>query len=324
MKRAIIIFSAVLLITAAASAYTLSGTISGGVSLGGITYVYAVSTDTSSSTMFYIGLAILGNGNYAVLNVPQGEYVLFAYQDRDNNLLPSPNDYYGFYGDTLPEVLSVAQNMNGLNIAIAPFPLTFIQGTISYASADTGLTIVQISTVPDFTDMAYFSILLDSTGTGEYTAYADSGTYYVRAFMDKDLNFQYTPELEPMGYYGYPNAPIPVYVSPGNSASGVDIVMYVGVDKQVKRTPEKFDIYPAFPNPFNGQTQFSFNLRESSEVKVELFDIRGNLLSVIADGIFPAGMNRLKADMKSYPSGVYFINISGAGLSSTQKIMLLK
>ena len=224
MGKKTVIIALILSITAFTlplSAYTLSGDISGGVFLGGITYIYAISTDFSGGVpAFYIGIALLGTGGYFVLGVPTGDYLLLAYQDRDGNLLPSVDDYMGYYGEGLPEIITVEGDMSDLDIEISPLPFTTITGTLSYGGSNAGLTILQSAVDPQFENVQNFSFLIDSTGSGDYTVFADSGLYYVRAFMDLDLNFQYSPD-DPMGYYGDPGPPQVVDVT-GGSADNID------------------------------------------------------------------------------------------------------
>ncbi len=226
MKKIIIIglLTAVLLSTAVpASAYTLSGSISGGVFLGGITYVIAVSFDSASYEM-YLGLVLFGNGSYRITDIPAGQCIIVAFQDRDNNVQPSTGDYFGWYGQQLPEIVNVTGNMSNLDIQIAPLPTTQIAGAITYNGPLTGLTLVEAATDPQFTQNQFYSIVLDSTGNGAYTVFLDPGVYYVRAFLDSNLNLAYDPG-EPYGYYGYPGAPASVNVT-SVPAQGIDFALY--------------------------------------------------------------------------------------------------
>ncbi len=434
-----------------ANSYTLSGDISGGVFLGGITYIYAVSTEfTGTVPAFYIGMALLGNGYYAVLGVPEGDYIMFAYQDRDYNLIPSANDYYGFYGDTLPEILTVTGNTEDLDIEIAELPFTLITGSISYGGANTGLTYVQAAADPMFTDIAYFSFILDTAGTGDYMMFADSGLYYVRTFMDLDFSFTLSAG-DPVGYYGYPNPPQIVDVT-GGSAQNIDMTLYDApnltvsaqpmvpqivipaqggtfnyvltitnngaaavfdawteavmpggtvygpilqrdmnmaaggqLTRQMNQSvpgsapagdyiyavktgyypfyiaaedeftfvknaamdalapsednwnlsgwdgqnvseitiPVRCELYPAYPNPFNGSAEIVFSLNQTVQVEIGIYNIQGRMVEQYK-GSFSAGDNRLQLNLTSQPSGIYFVNLQAGQASRTEKIVLQK
>ena len=234
--KVLLIIIALALLPALSFAFTLSGNIDGGVFLGGITYIYAVPLEfTGGIPEFAIGLAPLGTGPYAVLAVDAGDYILFAYQDRDNNLIPSADDYFGYYGEVIPEIVTVNGNMSGLDIEIAPLPFTLIEGTIAYNGMNSGLTLVQAAADPEFTEITNFSIVLDFTGAGAYSMFTDPGQYYLRAFMDLDANLEYS-EGDPGGYYGYPGTPVLVDVT-GGSASGIDFDVFDPMNLAVNLTP---------------------------------------------------------------------------------------
>ena len=231
-----LIIVVVMLFSASSFAYTLSGDIDGGVWFGGITYIYAVSLEfTGGIPEFAIGLALFGTGPYSILGVDEGNYILFAYQDRDYNLIPSAEDYFGYYGTWLPEIVAVSGNMNNMDIEIAPLPVTLIEGSVAYGGSSEGLTLMEAASDPDFENVEYFSILLDFTGNGDYIIFAEPGDYYVRSYMDVDFSFTYNVD-DPMGYYGFPDAPQIVSFG-GGGASGIDITMYDPMDLSVSLNP---------------------------------------------------------------------------------------
>ncbi len=221
-----VILVMLLIITTAisADAYTLSGDISGGVFFGGITYVFALSIDFIGGIEYYIGIVLFGIGPYSIFDVPQGEYILAAFQDCDYSMMPSQGDYYGFYGGRLPTILEVTGNTSGLDIEIRPIPSMTIAGNIIYQGNNTGLTLLQAAVDTAFLDIQQYSIVMDSTGSGEYILFTDPGIYYIRGFMDLNLNFEFDDD-EPVGYYGFPNSPMPVDVT-GSNQNNIDFELY--------------------------------------------------------------------------------------------------
>jgi hypothetical protein len=296
-------------------AFTLSGNITGGVFLGGITYVYAVRVDSIAlPPEFGVGLALLGTGPYLVLNVNAGDYILFAYQDRDNNVLPSAGDYFGWYGDTLPEVVTVTGNTSGLNIEVNPTPILAINGTLTYNGTNTGLTILQAATDPDFQNIEHFSILLDSTGTGDYTILADSGTYFVRAFMDMDLSFSYT-QGDPMGYYGAPNVPNAVTIT-ATPAQNINFTIYDPVNVAITLTPVGIPTIPPAGGSFNYTVNIinQGNTPATFEAWIDVLLPNGNTIGpiLLRTLTLPAG-GGLTRNMSQFvpgsaPAGVYNYN----------------
>jgi hypothetical protein len=71
----------------------------------------------------------------------------------------------------------------------------------------------------------------------------------------------------------------------------------------------------AVPNPFVAATSLRFVLNESSPVRLEVFDVRGRLVSRVAAGVFPAGEHRITWDGRSVLGvvagpGVYLVRLT--------------
>ena len=221
------VFVALLLILAlstGAFGYTLSGSISGAQWFGGITYVYAIPLDITSLD-FYIGMALLGNGSYFIFNIPEGNYLLIAFQDQDGNLIPSLDDYTGFYGEGFPELLEITGNISGVDIEVAPLPFTTVTGLLSCPEGYFGPTYILAATDPEFQEIVHFGIPLTLDGNAEYTLFVDPGQYYVMAYLDADFNFS-PSAADPQTYYGAPGAPALVNVS-SSPAQNIDLPMAV-------------------------------------------------------------------------------------------------
>ena len=102
-----------------------------------------------------------------------------------------------------------------------------------------------------------------------------------------------------------------------------DITTVVGVDEEAIIV-DKFDLYPAFPNPFNPSTQLSFSVDSPSDIRVEIYDISGKLVDSIISGFFQSGLHIAHWNAKGYSSGMYFVHLIKGHQKLTQKVMLLK
>jgi hypothetical protein len=85
----------------------------------------------------------------------------------------------------------------------------------------------------------------------------------------------------------------------------------------------------AWPNPFNPSTRLSFQLPAPGRAALELIDLQGRRLRLLAAGDFPAGEQVLSWDGRdaagrALPSGVYWARLRGGGQSATCKLLLLK
>ncbi len=88
--------------------------------------------------------------------------------------------------------------------------------------------------------------------------------------------------------------------------------------------PDKLQLYPAYPNPFNPATQISFNLPQPQAVNLRVYDMAGREVAVLADGRKAAGTHRFSFGEAGLASGVYFVRLQVGSDIQTQKITLLK
>jgi len=87
-----------------------------------------------------------------------------------------------------------------------------------------------------------------------------------------------------------------------------------------------FELFQNFPNPFNPKTKFSYILKRKSRVLIKIYDIRGNEILTLDQGIVSEGFHEVLFDGSSYSSGIYFYRIeviSGKERFYDSKKMLL-
>jgi hypothetical protein len=84
-------------------------------------------------------------------------------------------------------------------------------------------------------------------------------------------------------------------------------------------------ILPNYPNPFNPSTSIPIELARSGNVTVEVVDLLGRRVAVLADGFKSAGRHVLQFEAGSLSSGMYVVRLrTDAGVMSSRKIMLVK
>ncbi len=101
---------------------------------------------------------------------------------------------------------------------------------------------------------------------------------------------------------------------------------YVFSDEEVIPAISSFVNYP---NPFNPSTTIRFNLAEKSPLKLDIYNIRGQLVNTLCDEMTPAGMKQFVWNGRDFGgravgSGIYFAKISTNRTSKTLKMMLIK
>jgi hypothetical protein len=92
-----------------------------------------------------------------------------------------------------------------------------------------------------------------------------------------------------------------------------------------REVPETFTLLRNYPNPFNPATQIVFELAFPADVRLNIFDIRGNLIQTVSKGRREPGIHRYSWDASAYPSGIYLYSLVLDGKTAqTQKMLLVK
>jgi len=89
--------------------------------------------------------------------------------------------------------------------------------------------------------------------------------------------------------------------------------------------PGEYILDNAYPNPFNPQTTVNFAVRESQQVRYELYDPTGRLVRVLLDQSIEAGKNQqIQINASDLPSGVYLGLLIGDSFRASQRLVLAK
>ena len=88
--------------------------------------------------------------------------------------------------------------------------------------------------------------------------------------------------------------------------------------------PEKYELFSAYPNPFNPDTKLGFALKEAGNVTMKIYNIRGEEVATIVDGYLTQGVHEYLFNGKNLASGIYLYSIKANGFQDVKKMMLLK
>ena len=94
-------------------------------------------------------------------------------------------------------------------------------------------------------------------------------------------------------------------------------------------TPDQFRLSQNYPNPFNPVTRFTLDLVEQTRVSVVVYNIAGQKVKTLVDGVMSAGSHTLTWDGTNdrgevLSSGIYFYRAVAADEMVTRKMTLLK
>ncbi len=103
----------------------------------------------------------------------------------------------------------------------------------------------------------------------------------------------------------------------------------LGSDLSNTELPDDFELYAAYPNPFNPSVTIPFALPETAKTRISIHNILGQEVARILETQVEAGNHQVlwngKSDNEtSAASGVYFVRMEASSFSETRKIFLLK
>jgi len=93
--------------------------------------------------------------------------------------------------------------------------------------------------------------------------------------------------------------------------------------------PNRTELLRAYPNPFNPVINLNYKVPTSGRLRLDIYDLRGQLIQTLFDGTAPAGRYQARWDGRDLnghpvPSGIYLAILRGAGFQGVQRITLLK
>ena len=97
---------------------------------------------------------------------------------------------------------------------------------------------------------------------------------------------------------------------------------------ELSALPDRFDLGANYPNPFNPATIIPYQLPASTHVRLEVFNILGQRVATLVDGVQPAGFRTARWDAtdaagRAVAAGVYLYRLRGGGVSLTERMVLV-
>ncbi len=90
--------------------------------------------------------------------------------------------------------------------------------------------------------------------------------------------------------------------------------------------PREYRLLQNYPNPFNPTTVITYSLKESGEVRLELFDVLGRKVATLVSARQEAGTYTYSFNAARYglTTGMYFYRLQSGGFVATKKMLLVK
>ncbi|NWG27529.1 MAG: T9SS type A sorting domain-containing protein [Ignavibacteriaceae bacterium] len=88
--------------------------------------------------------------------------------------------------------------------------------------------------------------------------------------------------------------------------------------------PSKYSLEQNYPNPFNPSTTIRFSLPEAAQIKINLYNMLGEQVATIAEGMYESGYHKVTFNASSLPSGSYVYRLESSEFIQVKKMLLLK
>jgi hypothetical protein len=93
--------------------------------------------------------------------------------------------------------------------------------------------------------------------------------------------------------------------------------------------PDQFELAQNYPNPFNPTTEIRFNVPVQADVRINVYNIMGQLVRTLANQTYTAGFHQITWDGTSnagtqVSAGIYIYRMQAPGFEQSMKMFLMK
>ncbi len=113
---------------------------------------------------------------------------------------------------------------------------------------------------------------------------------------------------------------------PQNPLFEVPITLTVAnvVSNESEDVPGRITLEQNYPNPFNPATTISYSLRQSENITLEVYNVKGQKVATLYDGKQQAGEHEALFDASNFSSGVYIYRLQTESHVLTRQMVLIK
>jgi len=115
--------------------------------------------------------------------------------------------------------------------------------------------------------------------------------------------------------------------SANSDCAWIDYIVFEGgraTGIQNRIEPDGIELYQNYPNPFNPNTNISFSISESSQIKLSVFNQKGEIVKSLFEGKLDKGNHNFDFNGSDLTSGVYFYKLESESGSIMKKMIMLK
>lgn len=88
--------------------------------------------------------------------------------------------------------------------------------------------------------------------------------------------------------------------------------------------PSEFALGNSYPNPFNAQTNVTFELPQAADISLDVYNLMGQKVATLAKGMTEAGYHTVTWDASENASGIYFYKLTAGDKVFSKRLTLIK
>jgi hypothetical protein len=140
-----------------------------------------------------------------------------------------------------------------------------------------------------------------------------------------DYESEYVFTTEPKGSFSATyDGPIGTYPVVGEPRFTLSVTYGALGQNEDATLPSDFALNPIYPNPFNPSATISFDIPDVSLVALNVYDVKGALVETLLQENMKPGKHHYNWEPQVLSSGVYFMKLTTANKSFTQKVTYIK
>jgi len=156
--------------------------------------------------------------------------------------------------------------------------------------------------------------LVEKIVPGSYEAFGNDGNHLNKSINDGS-NSAVSTEVANALHLASDHLPV---------VAEIDFALTSDITDQIIGIPKRFKLEQNYPNPFNPTTIINYELQITKFVKLSIFNLLGQEVSVLVSEKQPAGSYKVTWDAGGYSGGIYFYRIDAGDFHQVRKMILIK
>ncbi len=164
--------------------------------------------------------------------------------------------------------------------------------------------------------------VLSTTNANDDSCDQHSNIFLNPAFADTAADDYHLLAASPCIDAGDPN----ISYDPDGSVSDIGAFYYhqTNAEPSAATLPTVHQLHPNWPNPFNPTTTIHYDVAQTGQVRLTIYNLLGQEITQLIDKQLSAGSYRVTWNASNLPSGLYLCQMEVGGFVQTRKMILLK